>query len=118
MADQNYSVEGLGATPHVPAVSIFPSATARLNRKRKAEHDDTDLIERLKDGDEEALEAIFNSYSAKLYNVAQRILGEVADAEEVIQDVFWTAFRKANSFRGSAQFSTWLYRLTINAALG
>jgi RNA polymerase sigma-70 factor (ECF subfamily) len=45
-------------------------------------------------------------------------LGEVADAEEVIQDVFWTAFRKANSFRGTAQFSTWLYRLTINAALG
>ena len=36
----------------------------------------------------------------------------------MIQDVFWTAFRKAKSFRGRAQFSTWLYRLTINAALG
>jgi len=104
--------------PQMPAVSIFPSATARLNRKRKAEFDDTDLIERLKAGDEQALEAIFNRYSAKLYNVAQRILGEVADAEEVIQDVFWTAFRKAKSFRGTAQFSTWLYRLTVNAALG
>jgi RNA polymerase sigma-70 factor (ECF subfamily) len=118
MTDQNSSVEGLSITPPMPAMSIFPSTTAPLNRKRKAEHDDTDLIERLKAGDEEALEAIFNRYSAKLYNVAQRILGEVADAEEVIQDVFWTAFRKANSFRGSAQFSTWLYRLTINAALG
>jgi RNA polymerase sigma-70 factor, ECF subfamily len=117
ITDQNCSVERLGAT-QMPAVSIFPSVAARLNQKRKAEHDDTDLIERLKAGDEQALEAIFNRYSAKLYNVAQRILGEVADAEEVIQDVFWTAFRKANSFRGSAQFSTWLYRLTINGALG
>ena len=61
---------------------------------------------------------IFNRYSAKLYNVAQKILGEVADVEEVIQDVFWTAFRKAKSFRGNSQFSTWLYRLTVNAALG
>jgi RNA polymerase sigma-70 factor, ECF subfamily len=118
MTDQNSSVEGLSITPPMPAMSIFPSNAAPLNRKRKAEHDDTDLIERLKAGDEQALEAIFNRYSAKLYNVAQRILGEVADAEEVIQDVFWTAFRKANSFRGTAQFSTWLYRLTINAALG
>jgi RNA polymerase sigma-70 factor (ECF subfamily) len=75
-------------------------------------------VGRLKGGDERALEAIFNLYSARLYNVAHRILGDVADAEEVIQDVFWTAFRKANTFQGSAQLSTWLYRLTVNAALG
>jgi len=116
IADQNCSVEGFGTTSPMPGINIFSSTAPRL--KRKAERDDTDLIERLKAGDEEALEAIFNRYSAKLYNVAQRILGEVADAEEVIQDVFWTAFRKAKSFRGTAQFSTWLYRLTINAALG
>jgi RNA polymerase sigma-70 factor, ECF subfamily len=118
MTDQNNSLEGLCATPQMTALSIFPSAAVRVNRNRKAERDDADLIERLKAGDEEALEAIFNRYSAKLYNVAKRILGEVADAEEVIQDVFWTAFRKAKSFRGTAQFSTWLYRLTVNAALG
>lgn len=116
--DQSFSVEGLDATPQMHGIKIISNTTAPLNRKRKAEHDDADLIEQLKAGDEQALEAIFNRYSAKLYNVAQRILSEVADAEEVIQDVFWTAFRKANSFRGSAQFSTWLYRLTINAALG
>jgi RNA polymerase sigma-70 factor, ECF subfamily len=118
ITDQNFSVDGFDATPQMHGIKIFSRATVSLNRKRKAERDDTDLIERLKAGDEEALEAIFNRYSAKLYNVAQRILGEVADAEEVIQDVFWTAFRKAKSFRGTAQFSTWLYRLTVNAALG
>jgi RNA polymerase sigma-70 factor (ECF subfamily) len=107
------------ATCSIEALNVPPARTvASVNRKRKPQHEDADLIERLKAGDEEALEAIFNLYAAKLYNVAHRILGEVADAEEVIQDVFWTAFRKAKSFRGTAQFSTWLYRLTVNAALG
>lgn len=77
------------------------------------------LIERLKAGDEAALETLFKLHSAKLYNVALRILGgDRSDAEEVIQDVFLTAFRKASMFQGNSQFSTWLYRLTVNAALG
>jgi RNA polymerase sigma-70 factor (ECF subfamily) len=118
MTDQNCSVEGIVATLELPRAATPVGSFLRSNRKRKAVRDDADLIERLKAGDEEALEAIFNRYSARLYNVAHRILGEVADAEEVIQDVFWTAFRKAKSFRGNAQFSTWLYRLTVNAALG
>lgn len=80
--------------------------------------DDSELIERLQNGDEGALEDLFNLYSPKLYNVANRILGDVADTQEVIQDVFWTAYRKAKTFRGAAQLSTWLYRLTVNAALG
>ncbi|MET0503148.1 MAG: sigma-70 family RNA polymerase sigma factor [Candidatus Binatia bacterium] len=116
MPDQNCSVEALEVPPPIP--SVFSKTAAPANRNRKTEHGDADLIERLKAGDEDALQALFNCHAAKLYNVAQRILGEVADAEEVIQDVFWTAFRKASSFRGTAQFSTWLYRLTVNAALG
>jgi RNA polymerase sigma-70 factor (ECF subfamily) len=83
-----------------------------------SDQDEIDMIRRLQAGDERALEAIFNRYSTRLYNLAHRILGDVADAEEVIQDVFWTAFRKAESFRGNSQLSTWLYRLTVNAALG
>lgn len=87
-------------------------------RKRTTNWQEASLVDRLKNGDERALEAIFNLYSSKLYSVAHRILGDVADAEEVIQDVFWTAFRKAKTFNGNAKFSTWLYRLTVNAALG
>jgi RNA polymerase sigma-70 factor (ECF subfamily) len=92
-----------------------PSATPRRSKSVEAE---TDLIERLKAGDQAALEEAFNLYSAKLYNVAHKILGQAADAEEVIQDVFLTAYRKAKMFQGNSQFSTWLYRLTVNAALG
>lgn len=95
-----------------------PAAVRPAARGKKLPIDDQRLIERLKAGDHEALEAIFNRYSGKLYGVAQRILGESADSEEIIQDVFWTVYRKAKTFNGHSQFSTWLYRLTVNAALG
>ena len=90
----------------------------RLTPASAAAPDLTEVIERLKSGDQGALETIFNLYSVKLYNIALRILGEPADTEEIIQDVFWTVYRKAKSFQGNSQFSTWLYRLTVNAALG
>jgi RNA polymerase sigma-70 factor (ECF subfamily) len=115
MSGEYSSAAALSVAPHV-------ATTARVrtgaNQKRKSGQGESDLIERLKTGDQEAFEAIFNLYSPKLYNVAMRILGEVADTEEVIQDVFWTVYRKAKSFQGNSQFSTWLYRLTVNAALG
>ena len=118
MTDSNCAIEKLELPPTMHGIKALTGDVATLKRKPKTSLDDAALVERLKAGDEAALQAIFDRYAAKLYNVAQRILGDVADAEEVIQDVFWTAFRKAKSFRGTAQFSTWLYRLTVNSALG
>jgi RNA polymerase sigma-70 factor (ECF subfamily) len=102
----------------IPAVTQRKSTAGnRSPYRRKSASDEAFPIERLKAGDSEALETIFNTYSKKLYSVARRILGEAADTQEVIQDVFWTAFRKAQSFRGNSRFSTWLYRLTVNGSL-
>jgi RNA polymerase sigma-70 factor (ECF subfamily) len=99
--------------PHAPSRPKVAPRLGETSDKRQ------DLIERLKAGDQTALETLFNLHSAKLYNVALRILGgDRSDAEEIIQDVFLTAFRKAQMFQGNSQFSTWLYRLTVNAALG
>ena len=108
----------LGQTSAEDGGTATASAHPLPRRRKPRGQKDTQLIERLKAGDQAALEAIFNLYAKKLYSVAQRILGEAADTEEVIQDVFWTVYRKAKSFKGDAQFSTWLYRLTVNAALG
>jgi RNA polymerase sigma-70 factor (ECF subfamily) len=118
MTEPMISVETkfVAATPGGLEPSLSGRASPR--RPRRSGKDEAALIERLKAGDQEAFESIFNLYSPKLYGVAQRILGEVADTEEVIQDVFWTVYRKAKSFRGNSQLSTWLYRLTVNAALG
>jgi RNA polymerase sigma-70 factor (ECF subfamily) len=120
------TVDGMPQPSGAPALKEPPRARQKplppqkrsTRATRSSIADEARLIQRLQAGDQEAFEAIFQLYSPKLYNVAQLILGEIADAQEVIQDVFWTVFRKAETFRGAAQFSTWLYRLTVNAALG
>lgn len=118
------TTEPAGCTTKM-ATAAIGHATNRAAKRRypqqrghSSELNEDALITRLKAGDEQALESLFAIHSGKLYNVAKRILGDAADAEEVIQDVFWTAFRKAESFQGYSQFYTWLYRLTVNGALG
>src|SRR5437762_4181186 len=73
------------ASAIVPAMSVKSAPPRRAMSQRKSEQVDARLINRLKAGDQDALEAIFNLYSAKLYNVALRILGDAGDTEEVIQ---------------------------------
>jgi RNA polymerase sigma-70 factor (ECF subfamily) len=75
------------------------------------------LIERLQAGDAAAFEALFRRYGAAVSRQAMTLLGNEAEAEEVMQDVFLTLYEKAHTFRGDAALSTWLYRLTANAAL-
>jgi len=118
LASHTSFVEARAARSARAALRTTQARTRNSPRRGNTAEADASLIGRLKAGDEAALEEAFNLYSAKLYNVAHRILGDIADTEEVIQDVFWTVYRKAKSFQGNSQFSTWLYRLTVNAALG
>ena len=78
---------------------------------------ESQLIRRVQAGDPEAFETLFKRYSARVYQQAMHLLSHEAEAEEVMQEVFLTVYEKANTFRGDAAFSTWLYRLTANAAL-
>ena len=60
---------------------------------------------------------IAQKHAGFVYNVAYRMMGNPHDAEEVAQDAFVSAFRARDRFRGDAQPTTWLYRITVNAAL-
>jgi RNA polymerase sigma-70 factor (ECF subfamily) len=91
---------------------------AQFNTASLTEADARALVQRLLTGDAEAFEVLFKHYHAKVYGQAIRLLGNDAEAEEVLQEVFLTVYEKAHTFRGEAAFSTWLYRLTANAALG
>ncbi len=62
-------------------------------------------------------EFVFREYAPRIYHVARRLLGNDADAEDVTQDVLLQCVRKLSTFRGDAQLSTWLHRVTVNAAL-
>src|SRR6476620_10566151 len=62
-------------------------------------------------------ERVFREYAPRIYNLARRMLGNDADAEDVTQDVLLQVIRKLDTFRGDSQISTWLHRVTVNAAL-
>ena len=62
-------------------------------------------------------EQVFRDYGPRVYNLARRMLGNDADAEDVTQDVLLQVVRKLDTFRGEANIATWLHRVTVNAAL-
>jgi len=62
-------------------------------------------------------ERVFREYAPRVYNLARRMLGNDADAEDVTQDVLLQVVRKLDTFRGESAFPTWLHRVTVNAAL-
>src|SRR5262249_34280931 len=62
-------------------------------------------------------EAIFHQYARRIYNLARRMLSSDEDVEDVTQDVLLLVLRKLDTFRGESKLSTWLHRVTVNAAL-
>ena len=75
------------------------------------------LVERLKAHDPAAVTDLSNSYGAKIYQLAFRYLRNREDAEEVAQDVLLKVYQKIDAFRGDAALSSWIYRITFNAAM-
>ena len=83
---------------------------------RKAIDRDAALVDQLRRADAGAAEALVATYGDRVYRLALRITGNASDAEEVVQDALWTASRKIDTFRGTAAFGSWVYRITANAA--
>jgi RNA polymerase sigma-70 factor (ECF subfamily) len=78
---------------------------------------DRGLLHRVQAGDVAAFEELFRRHGTRVLRQAMSLLGNEMEAEEIAQEVFLTLYEKAHTFRGDAAFSTWLYRLTANAAL-
>jgi RNA polymerase sigma-70 factor (ECF subfamily) len=75
------------------------------------------LIDRLRGGDTAALEGLMERLAPRVYRLALGITRNEADAEEVVQDVFLSLFRKIDGFEGRSALGTWIYRITVNTAL-
>jgi RNA polymerase sigma-70 factor, ECF subfamily len=75
------------------------------------------LLERLQSGDERALSDLAEAYSSKIFQLAFRYLKNKEDAEEITQDVLIKVHRNVGAFRGDAALSSWIYRITFNAAM-
>ncbi|MBQ2925770.1 MAG: sigma-70 family RNA polymerase sigma factor [Ruminiclostridium sp.] len=77
--------------------------------------DDRLLLQKAQEGDRTAFEALVTLHSPRVFNLALGYTGRHHDAEEITQTVFWKVWNALPQFRGGASFSTWLYRLTLNA---
>ena len=76
-----------------------------------------ELLVRLQAGEERALVELAATYGSKIYQLAIRYLKNKEDAEEVMQDVLYKVYRNVGTFRGDAALSSWIYRITFNAAM-
>jgi len=79
--------------------------------------DDVDeLVAAARAGDRAAFDALVRATYVDTYTLAHRLTGDDDDARDVVQETYLRAFRGLRRFRGDAQFSTWLYRITANCA--
>jgi len=78
---------------------------------------DLALVERCRRGELGAFEELYRTHAGRLYSVAVRMVGNPADAEDLLQEIFLTAHRKLDGFRGDSSLGTWLYRLATNQCL-
>lgn len=81
------------------------------------EYDEAALIARLKAGDKTACAECIEVHSPLVYRLALRLMGNEAEAEDVLQETFLNAFRGIDSFEGRSGLGTWLYRIAYNAAM-
>jgi len=82
-------------------------------RNLKAER----LLQRLQNGEETAMADLADAYSPRIQQLAFRYLRNKEDAQEVVQDVLYKVYRNVGEFRGEAALSSWIYRITFNAAM-
>ncbi|HUK37322.1 MAG TPA: sigma-70 family RNA polymerase sigma factor [Vicinamibacterales bacterium] len=75
------------------------------------------LLARLQQGDDRALSDLADTYGPRIFQLAFRYLRNKEDAEEVAQDVLFKVHRKVREFRGDAALSSWIFRITFNAAM-
>jgi RNA polymerase sigma-70 factor (ECF subfamily) len=76
-----------------------------------------DRVRRAQGGDASAFDALYTEHVGRVFALCLRMTADERRAEELTQDVFVRAWRRLETFRGDAAFSTWLYRVTVNTVL-
>jgi RNA polymerase sigma-70 factor, ECF subfamily len=77
---------------------------------------DLGLVKRVQSGDNSAFDVLVQKYQHRIGAVIGRFVHDYAESQDIAQETFIRAYRAINSFRGDAQFYTWLYRIAVNTA--
>ena len=85
----------------------------------KRQQNDTalEVIARAKDGDQQALAELFNTHKKRIYTLCLQMVGDVAEAEDLTQDVFLKLYRALDTFDRRANFQTWLISVSRNLCI-
>ncbi len=75
------------------------------------------LVERAKQGDQQAMYRLYKSHVQAMYNTSIRIVVNQFDAEDIIQESFLSAFKSLSSLKGDSSFGTWVKRIVVNKSL-
>jgi RNA polymerase sigma-70 factor (ECF subfamily) len=99
-------------SPAPPISSSPPSA-----RAASPPQVEDDALARAQAGDHQAFAQLYSLHKRRIYSLCLRMVGNLAEAEDLTQEVFLQLHRRIASFRGDSAFSTWLHRLAINVVL-
>lgn len=102
--------------PLAPSSSVIATSAGPLPKKLEY-LDDFRLAQKIANGDMEAFEEIYKVRHRRVFSMALRMLGNVAAAEDMTQDIFIQVFRKIDTYQGESALSTWLHRVTVNQVL-
>jgi RNA polymerase sigma-70 factor (ECF subfamily) len=87
------------------------------DREQDRDLNEAELIERAKQGDAQAFQALYDKHKRRVYSLCLRMTANTAEAEDLTQEAFLQLYRKIGTFRGESAFSTWLHRLSVNVVL-
>lgn len=101
----------------VVPVSMSQPLIDRSDSRDRARHEDREAIEACLAGDPSAFDALVLRHQKTIHRVCYRFTGNTEDAADLTQEVFVKAYRSLPKFQGASAFSTWLYRIAVNACL-
>ena len=115
-SDKRMAAPSFSGAPNASDLSNSVSAKAPLSgktpAKKGAKESDELLVDRVRAGDREAFDEIYQRYFKRVYAFLDKRLNNRADTEEVTQEVFINIFSSLDSFRGEAPFAAWIFGLT------
>jgi RNA polymerase sigma-70 factor (ECF subfamily) len=94
-----------------------PTEAQRQGKDKERDPNEAELIERAKQGDAQAFQALYDKHKRRVYSLCLRMTANTAEAEDLTQEAFLQLYRKIATFRGESAFSTWLHRLSVNVVL-
>jgi len=116
-ASEKVSSSSLAGEPMLLSTPAAVTASATLAPSLLPASADNETLIRAQNGDHQAFAQLYALHKRRIYSLCLRMVGNVAEAEDLTQEAFLQLHRKIATFRGDSAFSTWLHRLAINVVL-